>query len=51
MDAEQCKEKFRKCVAYSGLDFGNAKVEELLSMIDSLEDIRDVNQMITLMLP
>jgi 2-methylcitrate dehydratase PrpD len=51
MDAEQCREKFRKCVAYSGLDFGNAKVEELLSMIDSLEDVQDINRLIALMLP
>ncbi len=51
MDAEQCREKFRKCVAYSGLDFGNAKIEELLSVIDSLEDIQDINRLIALMLP
>jgi 2-methylcitrate dehydratase PrpD len=51
MDSEQCTEKFRKCVAYSGLDFGNDKVEELLSMIDSLEDIQDINRMIALVLP
>jgi len=51
MDAEQCREKFRKCVSYSGLDFGNAKIEELLSMINSLEDIQDISRMIALMLP
>jgi len=51
MDAEQCRGKFRKCVAYSGIDFDNAKIEELLSMIDSLEDIKDINRMIALMLP
>ncbi|MBW1642441.1 MAG: MmgE/PrpD family protein [Deltaproteobacteria bacterium] len=51
MDAEQCREKFRKCVAYSGLDFGSAKIDELLSMIDSLEEVKDINQMIALMLP
>jgi len=51
MDTEQCREKFKKCVAYSGLDFGKAKIDELLSMIDSLEDVKDINQMIALMLP
>ena len=51
MDAEQCREKFKKCVAYSGLDFDKPKIEELLSMIDSLEDIQDINRMIALMLP
>jgi len=51
MGAEQCREKFRKNVAYSGLNFGNAKIEELLSMIDSLEDIQDISRMIALMLP
>ncbi len=51
MDAEQRREKFRKNVAYSGLNFGNAKIEELLSMIDSLEDIQDISRMIALMLP
>ena len=51
MDAEQCREKFRKCVAYSGLNFDSAKIEELLSMIDSLEDVKDIKQMIALMLP
>jgi 2-methylcitrate dehydratase PrpD len=51
MKAEKSREKFRKCVAYSGLDFGSAKIEELLSMIDSLEDIQDINRLIALMLP
>ncbi len=51
MSAEQCREKFRKCVAYSGLDFDSAKIEELLSMINSLEDIQDISRMIALMLP
>jgi len=51
MAAEKCREKFRKCVAYSGLDFDSAKIEELLSMIDSLEDIQDINRLIALMLP
>jgi aconitate decarboxylase len=51
MKAEKCREKFRKCVAYSALNFDNAKIEELLSMIDSLEDIQDINRLIALMLP
>jgi len=51
MDAKRCREKFKKCVAYSGLDFDNAKIEALLSMIDSLEDIQDINQIISLILP
>ncbi|MDY6791825.1 MAG: MmgE/PrpD family protein [Thermodesulfobacteriota bacterium] len=51
MDVEQCKQKFRKCVAYSGLDFDKSKIEDLLSMIDSLEHIQDINRMIALMLP
>jgi len=51
MGVEQCKQKFRKCVAYSGLDFDSNKIEELLSMIDSLEHIQDINRMIALMLP
>ena len=50
MKAEKCRKKFRKCVAYSGLDFGSAKIDEFFSMIDSLEDIKDINQMIALML-
>ena len=51
MDAEQCREKFKKCVAYSGLNFDSGKIEALLSMIDSLEDIQDINRMISLMMP
>ncbi len=51
MKAEICREKFRKCVAYSGLDFGKTKIEELFSMIDSLEYMRDISRMVSLMLP
>ena len=51
MDTEKCRKKFRKCVAYSGLNFDNTKIEELLTMIDSLEDIQDINRLIALMLP
>jgi 2-methylcitrate dehydratase PrpD len=48
--AEQCRQKFRKCVVYSALDFDAAQIEALLSTLDSLEDIRDVNRMIARML-
>jgi 2-methylcitrate dehydratase PrpD len=50
INAEQCRQKFRKCVAYSALDFDAAQIEALLSTLDSLEDIRDVNRMIAPML-
>ena len=51
MDVERCREKFKKCVAYSGLDFDETKIEALLSTIDSLEAVEDINRMIALMLP
>ena len=49
MDMERCKDKFRKCLAFSNLDFDDARAGELVSMIENLEQIQDVRSLIALM--
>jgi len=49
MNAEKCKEKFRKCVAYSGIEISDQRLKDLLVMIENLEEIRDVVELIGLM--
>ena len=44
-----CKEKFRKCLAQSNVDFDDAKTDELLSMIENLEQVKDVRLLTALM--
>ena len=44
-----CKEKFRKCLAQSNVDFDDARTEELLSMIENLEQVKDVRLLTALM--
>jgi 2-methylcitrate dehydratase PrpD len=46
---EHCKEKFRKCLTHSEVDFDAAKTTELLSMIEDLEQVRDVSLLTALM--
>jgi 2-methylcitrate dehydratase PrpD len=44
-----CKEKFMKCLAQSNVDFDDARTEELLSMIENLEQVKDVRLLTALM--
>jgi 2-methylcitrate dehydratase PrpD len=44
-----CKEKFRKCLAQSKVDFDDGRTNELLSMIEELEQVKDVSLLSKLM--
>jgi 2-methylcitrate dehydratase PrpD len=46
---EHCKEKFRKCLAQSNVDFTDSKTDKLLSMIEYLEQVKDVRLLTALM--
>jgi 2-methylcitrate dehydratase PrpD len=46
---ERCKEKFRKCLAQSNVDFDDGRTNELLSMIEELEQVQDVRLLTALM--
>ena len=46
---ERCKEKFRKCLAQSKVDFDDGSTNELLSMIEDLEQVQDVRLLTALM--
>lgn len=46
---ERCKEKFRKCLAQSKVDFDDGRTNELLSMIEKLEQVQDVRLLTALM--
>ena len=46
---EHCKEKFRKCLAQSKVDFDDDRANELLSMIEELELVKDVSLLSKLM--
>jgi 2-methylcitrate dehydratase PrpD len=49
ISAERCRGKFLKCVAASGVEFGECALRELLDMIAHLEDVKDVSRLVTLM--
>ena len=44
-----CKEKFRKCLAQSDVEFDDGRTNELLSMIEELEHVQDVRRLTKLM--
>jgi 2-methylcitrate dehydratase PrpD len=45
----QCREKFIKCIEYSGLSVKNEARDELISMIVNLESVSNVNEMVRAM--
>jgi len=49
LDMAQCQEKFAKCLAYSKIDYDESRSRELLSAIETLEDVRDVSIISSLM--
>jgi 2-methylcitrate dehydratase PrpD len=49
MDMSRCKEKFEKCMAFSGVGLDPDKVNHLLSMIENLEAVQDVSLITSLM--
>ena len=49
MDADQCRQKFIKCLEYSGYPLAETARSELFSMIENLELITDVNKLICIM--
>ena len=44
-----CKEKFRKCLAQSNVDFDDSRTNELLLMIEGLEQVKDVSRLTALL--
>lgn len=49
MSDQQCREKFNKCIDYSGLAFNEQARKELISMIDDLELLPDLSQLVRVM--
>ncbi|MCF8080749.1 MAG: MmgE/PrpD family protein, partial [Desulfobacterales bacterium] len=46
MSAGQCREKFLKCIDYSGLPITEETQNELISMIENLESVSDVRDLV-----
>ncbi len=49
MSDEHCREKFNKCIDYSGVEFNEEARKKLISMIDDLEHLQDVNELVRIM--
>ena len=49
LDMAQCQEKFAKCLTYSKMDYDDSRSKKLLSAIETLEDVRDVSVISSLM--
>jgi 2-methylcitrate dehydratase PrpD len=49
MSDEQCRGKFNKCIDYSGVEFNEEARKELISMINDLEHLQDVNELVRIM--
>ncbi|MFP4622268.1 MAG: MmgE/PrpD family protein [Bacteroidales bacterium] len=43
LSLDQIKEKFQKCVEYSGIEFSRENMEHLFDLIENLEDLSDVS--------
>ena len=50
MSTIQCREKFNKCLAYSGYALPEASREDLFSKIDHLESLADINELFSLLI-
>ncbi len=48
MDMEKCRQKFHKCIDFSGLEFDAGRAGELLAMIENLDRVQDVSQLTVL---
>ncbi|MCG6894319.1 MAG: MmgE/PrpD family protein [Desulfobacteraceae bacterium] len=51
MSSRDCREKFHKCIDYSGLPIAENARNELLSMIETLEAIPDAGDLVRAMIP
>lgn len=49
MSAGQCREKFAKCIDYSGVSIKEETQNELISMIEELEAVPDVSELVRAM--
>jgi 2-methylcitrate dehydratase PrpD len=49
LNMAQCQQKFAKCLAYSKMDYDESRSRELLSAIETLEHVRDVSVISSLM--
>ena len=45
MNINDCMEKFRKCVSYSGQKISNEKISDILNILSNLEDVKDLKQL------
>jgi 2-methylcitrate dehydratase PrpD len=43
-----CREKFKKCISYSGFPMDKSKQEKLITTIEHLDQVNDVRQLIEL---
>ncbi len=46
MDWEACVEKFRKCAAFSASPMDEAKVEQIISDVKGLEELKDISTLV-----
>lgn len=51
LDTSQCRNKFKRCLSFSQLNYNESRIAELLTTIESLEDVRDVGIIGKLMQP
>ncbi|WP_167527736.1 MmgE/PrpD family protein [Desulfosarcina alkanivorans] len=49
MNEDQCRNKFLKCIDFSGIEIQDAARDELFSMVDHLESLTDVNDLVRIM--
>jgi len=49
MDKDQCRQKFSKCLAYSGYPLSDKAREDLFMKIDHLDSVTDINEIIRIM--
>ncbi len=49
LNIEQCREKFSKCIDYSGIEFGKSARDRLIGMIEELEALPDASELVRAM--
>lgn len=49
METDQCRQKFNKCLAYSGYPLSDTAREDLFAKIDRLDSLTDINEIIRIM--
>lgn len=49
INTDQCRQKFSKCLAYSGYSLSDTAREDLFAKIDHLDSLADINEIIRIM--